>query len=75
MLFGPPGTGKTVTVVEAIKQVWRTNPDSRIIVSAPSNTAADLLAVRLVKHLGSENKQLLRLLAPSRQGKRILSIE
>ena len=66
VLFGPPGTGKTVTIVEAIKQVWKTDPDSRIVVSAPSNTAADLLAVRLVGDMGTEDQQILRLLAPSR---------
>ena len=63
ILFGPPGTGKTVTLVEAIKQVWRTDQRSRIIVAAPSNTAADLLASRLFPEV-PEN-QVLRLVSRS----------
>ncbi|XP_052781179.1 RNA helicase Mov10l1-like isoform X2 [Mya arenaria] len=47
ILFGPPGTGKTVTVVEAILQVFSQMPYSRIIACTPSNSAADLIAQRL----------------------------
>ncbi|KAM7243560.1 hypothetical protein CapIbe_004168 [Capra ibex] len=47
VLFGPPGTGKTVTIIEAILQVFHALPDSRVLVCAPSNSAADLVCLRL----------------------------
>uniref|UniRef100_A0A8C5TIV5 Mov10 like RISC complex RNA helicase 1 n=1 Tax=Malurus cyaneus samueli TaxID=2593467 RepID=A0A8C5TIV5_9PASS len=47
LLFGPPGTGKTVTVIEVILQIHFTLPDSRILVCAPSNAATDLICLRL----------------------------
>ncbi|XP_076709511.2 RNA helicase Mov10l1 isoform X3 [Callospermophilus lateralis] len=47
VLFGPPGTGKTVTIIEAVLQVHYALPDSRILVCAPSNSAADLVCLRL----------------------------
>ncbi|XP_060044802.1 RNA helicase Mov10l1 [Erinaceus europaeus] len=47
ILFGPPGTGKTVTIIEAVLQVHSALPDSRVLVCAPSNSAADLVCLRL----------------------------
>ncbi|KAI0316092.1 P-loop containing nucleoside triphosphate hydrolase protein [Amylostereum chailletii] len=49
VVFGPPGTGKTITFVEAIRQVLLSNPSARIMACAPSNSAADLIALRLIK--------------------------
>ncbi|KAK7067800.1 Helicase MOV-10, partial [Halocaridina rubra] len=64
IIFGPPGTGKTVTVVEAIKQVYKLHPGSRILAAAPANAAADLIAQRLLEHI--IKKDMIRLHAPSR---------
>lgn len=64
LVFGPPGTGKTVTLVEAIKQVWKLSRDAHILATAPSNTAADILASRLARDLPHTN--ILRMHASSR---------
>jgi len=64
IIFGPPGTGKTVTVVEAIRQILKTNPKAHILACAPSNSAADLIALRLVDAL--DETALFRFYAPSR---------
>ncbi|NWI65240.1 SDE3 helicase, partial [Todus mexicanus] len=64
LIFGPPGTGKTVTVVEAIKQVWTSFSHARILACAPSNSAADLLCQRLIKDIPP--RHVYRLMASSR---------
>ena len=45
IIHGPPGTGKTTTIVAAVKKLTQT--ENTILVTAPSNTAADLLTERL----------------------------
>ncbi len=51
-------------MVEAIRQVISSNPKAKILACAPSNSAADLIALRLIE-LGSS--KLFRFYAPSRQ--------
>ncbi|XP_071388139.1 putative helicase mov-10-B.1 [Centroberyx affinis] len=48
LVFGPPGTGKTVTVVEAIKQIERAQSSCHILACAPSNSAADVLCEKIL---------------------------
>lgn len=51
ILFGPPGTGKTSTVVESILQIFTNNPNAKILVSTFSNTACDQVGRRLFSYL------------------------
>uniref|UniRef100_A0A670YM73 RNA helicase n=1 Tax=Pseudonaja textilis TaxID=8673 RepID=A0A670YM73_PSETE len=55
LIFGPPGTGKTVTMVEAIKQVLRCIEGAHVLACAPSNSASDLLCQHLMKHVNPRN--------------------
>jgi len=45
IIHGPPGTGKTTTLVALIRQLLTT--EKRVLVCAPSNNAVDLLARQL----------------------------
>jgi len=46
IVHGPPGTGKTTTLIEAIIQLIKNG--EKILVSAPSNTAIDNIAKGLI---------------------------
>jgi ATP-dependent RNA/DNA helicase IGHMBP2 len=46
IVHGPPGTGKTTTLIEAIVQLIKMG--EKILVSAPSNTAVDNIAKGLI---------------------------
>lgn len=48
IVHGPPGTGKTTTLVEAIFQ--KTKLEKQILVCAPSNSAVDLLVLKLSEY-------------------------
>uniref|UniRef100_A0A671PTU6 RNA helicase n=1 Tax=Sinocyclocheilus anshuiensis TaxID=1608454 RepID=A0A671PTU6_9TELE len=72
LVFGPPGTGKTVTIVEAIKQVKLKNiPDAYILACAPSNSAADQLCEKLITSQHVDSRKIYRLYASSRDPKYI----
>lgn len=47
IIHGPPGTGKTTTLVQVTKALLKT--EKRVLVCAPSNNAVDLLARELDK--------------------------
>ena len=46
IVHGPPGTGKTTTLIEAIVQLIKAG--EKVLVSAPSNTAVDNIAKGLI---------------------------
>uniref|UniRef100_A0AAY4B674 RNA helicase n=1 Tax=Denticeps clupeoides TaxID=299321 RepID=A0AAY4B674_9TELE len=69
LVFGPPGTGKTVTIVEAIKQLERTLTSTHILACAPSNSASDLLCEKVLEHV--DPHKVYRLYASSRDPKTI----
>lgn len=65
LISGPPGTGKTKTLVEtALQLINNVDNVSHILLCAPSDPAADILVQRLRAHF--EPAQLLRLNRPSR---------
>ncbi|KAJ1298699.1 hypothetical protein BS78_01G473800 [Paspalum vaginatum] len=41
VIHGPPGTGKTMTIIEAVLQLYTTKKRANILICAASNTAAD----------------------------------
>ncbi len=67
IVHGPPGTGKTTTLIEAIIQLVKTG--EKVLVSAPSNTAVDNIAKGLIR----ANLQVLRLGNTSKVDEEIFS--
>ena len=66
IIHGPPGTGKTTTLVQAIKEVLKT--EKQVLVCSPSNTAVDLLTEKLF----AEKINVLRLGNPARISEDVL---
>ncbi|KIM42180.1 hypothetical protein M413DRAFT_70670 [Hebeloma cylindrosporum] len=64
VVFGPPGTGKTVTIVEAMQQLLDRDPNVCILACAPNNSAADTITMKLSSRGRSE---VFRLNALSRR--------
>jgi len=69
IVHGPPGTGKTTTLVQAIKAMIKQD-HKQILVVAPSNTAVDLLSEKLAE----EGLNVLRIGNPARVSSRLLSL-
>ncbi len=60
IIHGPPGTGKTTTLVQAIRQTLQ--KETQVLVCAPSNAAVDLLCEKLLQ----ENISVVRVGNPAR---------
>ncbi|XP_010256116.1 PREDICTED: probable RNA helicase SDE3 [Nelumbo nucifera] len=68
VIHGPPGTGKTMTLVEAMLQIYTTRKDARILVCAASNSAADHILDKLISNEVAQvrESEVFRLNASSR---------
>lgn len=67
VVHGPPGTGKTTTLVEAIYETLRR--ESQVMVCAQSNMAVDWISEKLVDH----GINVLRIGNPTRVNDKMLS--
>jgi superfamily I DNA and/or RNA helicase len=67
IIHGPPGTGKTTTLVQAIRVAVQ--EEKQVLVCAPSNAAIDLLAEKL----SDEGMRVLRIGHPARVNEQSLS--
>lgn len=66
-IHGPPGTGKTTTLVQAIKLTVQ--QEKQVLVCAPSNAAVDLLSEKLTE----QGLKVLRIGHPARVTEQSLS--
>ncbi|HEX5026949.1 MAG TPA: AAA domain-containing protein [Agriterribacter sp.] len=69
IVHGPPGTGKTTTIVQAIKAIIK-EQHQQVLVVAPSNTAVDLLSEKL----SDEGLNVLRVGNPARVSEHLMSL-
>lgn len=69
IVHGPPGTGKTTTLVQAIKALVAKDKQ-QVLVVAPSNTAVDLLSEKL----SDAGLNVLRIGNPARVSDRLQSL-
>jgi ATP-dependent RNA/DNA helicase IGHMBP2 len=69
IVHGPPGTGKTTTLVQAIKALVHKD-GKQILVVAPSNAAVDLLSEKLA----DEGLDVIRAGNPARISEKLMSL-
>jgi ATP-dependent RNA/DNA helicase IGHMBP2 len=69
IVHGPPGTGKTTTLVQAIRMLVKQD-HRKILVVAPSNTAVDLLSEKLHE----QGLNVVRVGNPARVSDRLMAL-
>lgn len=67
VIHGPPGTGKTTTLVQAIRVVLQ--KEKQVLVCAPTNTAVDLLCEKMLE----QGIHVLRIGHPARVSEDLLA--
>jgi ATP-dependent RNA/DNA helicase IGHMBP2 len=79
IVHGPPGTGKTTTLVASIAELVKNG--EKVLVCAPSNAATDHIALQLIKQgistlrIGNQTKMSPELLPFTLEGKMALGNE
>ncbi len=68
LIHGPPGTGKTTTLVEIILQLYKQG--KKVLVTADSNTAVDNILERVSKYI-QKNSDLVRVGHPAKTSKNV----
>lgn len=73
LIHGPPGTGKTFTLIEIIRQM--VSRGERVLVCGPSNVSVDNILERLKHHI--KGNKLIRIGHPARlfQGNRMNALD
>lgn len=69
IVHGPPGTGKTTTLIQAIKAIIQ-HEHKQVLVVAPSNAAVDLLSEKL----SDEGLNVVRVGNPARVNERLMAL-
>lgn len=55
LLWGPPGTGKTTTIVSILKRLLAVHSGRRFLVTAPTHNAVDNLLQRFIQQNGAKD--------------------
>lgn len=72
VIFGPPGTGKTVTLVETVLQLIRNLPSARLLIGTPSNSSADLIIRRIIDSNVLTQGEFIRLVSQNQVEKDLI---
>lgn len=59
-IFGPPGTGKTTTIVNRVIKIMQNEPQAKILILTPTNKAADVVAHKIFTNSVNDNDWLVR---------------
>ena len=59
LLWGPPGTGKTRTLVAILEQLLMAEPNKRILVAAPTHNAVDNILRKFIEIEGPEKSGVM----------------
>lgn len=65
------GTGKTYVLIEIVQQLLHHSPNAKILIATQSNTAANIIAARLVEKHRDTASTILRVMSKSVSDKKM----